>query len=212
MGYFSHLPSISTSATIILRSYYPMKTLAIIGLLLFGSLSAVAQSQAQAKHSPTSSTPAASTKVDPAKEADIRQLLALMGTGSLAGQTMDNMEKSVRPLMTKALPPGEYREKLVELFFIKFHTKRDSKALADMAVPIYDKYYSEDEIKGLIQFYATPLGQKMLTVLPKMMNELQKGGGEWGEDLGRQCMLEVLVEHPDLAKALDLAKKEQQPQ
>ena len=189
-----------------------MKTLIIIGLFLLASLSAVAQSKAQPQRVSAASIPAQATKIDPAKEADIRQLLTLMGTGSLAGQTMDNMEKSIRPLMTKALPPGDYRDKLVELFFVKFHSKRDSKALTDMAVPVYDKYYSDEEIKGLIQFYGTPLGQKMLTVLPKMMGELQKAGGEWGEDLGRQCMLEVLAEHPDLAKALDQAKKEQQPQ
>jgi hypothetical protein len=193
-----------------------MKTLAVIWLFLLASLSAMAQIQAQPTSQPQRisaiSIPAEKVKVDPAKEADIRQLLNLMGSGSLATQTMDGMEKNIRPLMTNALPPGEYREKLIELFFIKFHAKRDPKMLLDMAVPVYDKYFSDDEIKGLIQFYRTPLGQKAITVLPKVVGELQKAGGDWGEDLGRQCMLEVLVEHPDLAKALDQAKKAQQPQ
>ena len=150
-------------------------------------------------------------KVDPVKEADIRELLQVTSAGTLATQSMDEMEKTIRPLVSRSLPPGEYREKLVDLFFEKFRAKRTPDQLVDLIVPIYDKYYSDDEIKSLIQLYQTPLGQKMLTVLPKVMAESQAAGGRWGQDLGRQCMLEVLTEHPDLAKALEEAKNSPQP-
>ena len=151
-------------------------------------------------------TPTASvTTIDPVKEAEIRQLLALTGASSLANQAMDNMEKSMRPLMTSSLPAGEYREQLVNLFFQKFHEKRESTKLLDLIVPIYDKYYTDQDLKGLIALYQTPLGQKMLTVLPKIMAESQAVGGQWGQQLGRECMMEVLAEHPDLRKSLQEA-------
>ncbi|HEX9136816.1 MAG TPA: DUF2059 domain-containing protein [Nitrospirota bacterium] len=150
--------------------------------------------------------------MDAAKEADIRRLMDLAGTGLLVTQVMDGMEKGIRPLMMNALPPGEYREKLVDLFFAKFHSKAAPQQLLDLAVPEYDKYYTHEEIKGLIQFYGTPLGQKLVSVQPKMTGELQEAGRKWGEGLGRDSMIEVLSEHPELATALQAAKKGTQPQ
>ena len=142
-----------------------------------------------------------------AKEADIRKLLELTHAGALATQTMDGMEGNMRTLMTNAFPPGEYREKLLDLFFDKFHAKRDTQQLIEMAVPVYSKYYSDDEIKQLIQLYETPVGQKMLTTTPKVVAELQAAGQKWGEELGRQSIMEVLAEHPEMEKALENAQR-----
>jgi uncharacterized protein len=151
-------------------------------------------------------------KIDPAKEADIRRLLDLMGTKAIAQQVMDAMAKNLKPMMVSSLPPGDYRDKLVELFLQKFQAKADTQQLIEMAIPSYDKYFSDDEIKGLIAFYQTPLGRKALEVLPKLGVELQTQGAKWGQDLGRQCMLEVLSENPDLAQALAAASKGARPQ
>jgi len=152
---------------------------------------------------------AAVTKIDPAKEADIRRLLDLVGTKGLVVQTMDSMSRSIKPLLTNSLPPGEYREKLVDLFFGKFSSKADVQHLLDLAVPIYDKNFSHQEIRSLIEFYQTPLGQKAIATVPKVSAEMQEQGRKWGEDLGRQCMMEVLSEHPELADALNAASNAQ---
>jgi hypothetical protein len=61
----------------------------------------------------------------------------------------------------------------------------------------------------LIQIYQTPLGQKLITVMPKILAESQVAGEKWGEQLGRQSMLDVLAEHPELEKAMEEAKKAQ---
>jgi hypothetical protein len=150
---------------------------------------------------------ASSSTIDPAKAADIRRLFEVAGARALITQSMAGMEKNVRPMLLSSLPPGEYREQLIDLFFAKFHSKLDTQKFLDMAVPAYDKYLSHEEIKGLLQFYETPLGQKALTVMPKLMGELQEAGQKWGSELGRTSMMEVLAEHPELAKALEEAKK-----
>jgi len=142
-----------------------------------------------------------------AKEADIRKLLELTHAGEMATQTMQAMEANIRPLMINAFPAGEYRDKLIELFFEKFHSKLDAQQMVDLAVPVYAKYYSDDEIKQLIQIYQTPLGQKMLASMPKLLAELQAAGEKHGEEVGRQSMLEVLDEHPEMQKALENAQK-----
>ena len=156
--------------------------------------------------------PAAPSKIDSAKEAAIRQLINLTGGTAVVNQAMDGMQKNMKPMMANIFPPGEYRDKLIDLFFEKFRSKADTQVLVNMTVQIYDKYLTEEEIKGLIQFYSTPLGQKTLSVLPKLMVELQGESMKWGEDLGRQSMMEVLSEHPELRKALEDAQKTAKPQ
>jgi hypothetical protein len=153
----------------------------------------------------------APSKIDPAKEAAIRQLIDLTGGTTVVNQVMDGTQKNMRPMMVNMLPPGEYRDKLIDLFFEKFRSKADVRVLVNLAVQKYDKYLSEEEIKGLIQFYSTPLGQKTLSVLPKLMVELQGESMKWGEDLGRQSMIEVLSEHPELRKALEDASQSAKP-
>ncbi|HLY98225.1 MAG TPA: DUF2059 domain-containing protein [Candidatus Angelobacter sp.] len=120
---------------------------------------------------------------------------------------MDRTMQNIRPLLIKALPQGEYREKLINLFIEKFRAKVDGQQIINLAVPVYDKHFSHEEIKGLIKFYETPLGQKAISELPRTASELSEAGAQWGDKLGRVCMSEVLAENPDLAEAIKAAGK-----
>jgi hypothetical protein len=150
-------------------------------------------------------------RMDPGKVADIRHLLDLIHAAALATQAMASAETSVRPLMVSSFRPGAYRDELIELFFAKFHSKLSGQALVNLLVPIYDKHLTGDDVKGLILFYETPLGQKMITVLPQVMAESQEAGRKWGENLGHDSIMEVLAQHPDLAKAAEAANKPSEP-
>lgn len=151
-------------------------------------------------------------RIDPTKEADIRRLLEASGGPGNAMQVMKRMEDGIKPMLSNSLPPGEYRDKLIELFLERFRSKFNAQQIEDLAVPVYDKYFSDDEIKQLMAFYATPLGKKSLTVMPQLLGELQDKGQQLGSKLGRESMIEVLREHPDLAQALEDAAKAKQPQ
>ncbi|HEV3483732.1 MAG TPA: DUF2059 domain-containing protein [Candidatus Acidoferrales bacterium] len=180
-----------------------MRAFAAMVLFLMGTSVQAGQNQYQVGPVPPPAVaPAAQAKIDPAKEADIRRLLEATGTTTLMQQVMDNMQKSLKPVLTNSFPPGEYREKLVDLFFEKFRSKLDTKRLVDLAVIRYDEQFSDDDIKGLISFYETPLGQKAVSALPKLTVELQQDGQALGQQMGRESMIEVLAEHPELAKAL----------
>lgn len=184
---------------------------AVVCFFFLAALPARAQNQPAPADAARSSTPvetaAAPAPADPVKAADIQHLLEVTGMRSLMQQTMDGMEENIRPNLERSLPPGDYRAKLIDLFFQKFHAKLTIQEFLDMAAAAYDKYLSDDDIKGLTQFYQTPLGQKTLTVLPKLTIELQSEGAAKGEEAGRDAMSEVLLEHPDLAKALQDASQ-----
>jgi uncharacterized protein len=151
-------------------------------------------------------------KIDPQKEADIRRLLDVMGSRAAATQMMGDMEKNIRPLLTSSLPPGDYRERLIDLFFKKFQTKLDPEVMVDLAIPVYDKYLSDADVKGMIEFYSTPLGKKVVQVIPQLMSESGERGRQWGERIGRESMIEVLQEHPELQQAIQASKKSTLPQ
>ena len=161
-------------------------------------------------HDGTAASASMQPKIDPAKEADIRKLLDVVGTKAAMTQMMGEMANTMRPAMTNMFPPGEYRDQLIELFFEKFQSKADPQQMVELAMPVYDKYLSDEDIRGLIQFYATPLGKRMITTLPKIMIECTQAGEKWGEQLGRESMQEVLAEHPDLKKVMEEASKNAQ--
>jgi hypothetical protein len=184
----------------------------LAGLCLFAGLCSAQDSQSNTDQSVAAAAKASRGQVqaEQSKQADIRRLLQITGAGSIATQSMDQMEKTIRPMVTVALPPGDYREKLVDLFFEKFRSKRQPDELSNLVIPIYDKYYSDEDIRGLIQLYQTPLGKKMLSTLPQVMAESQAAGTKWGEQIGRESMTEVMAEHPELQKAMEQAKSNAQ--
>jgi uncharacterized protein len=198
-------------------------SLSLLSILLVCSVDAGAQTRAvvqPAQAAATQQTAPAKTvstdekKIDPAKEKDIRELLELTGAKDRMTQVMTEMEKSIKPMMQTALPPGDYRDKLIDAFFDKFHSKMNLAELLNLSVPIYDKHFTHAEIKGLLAFYKTPLGQKSINELPQLMGEMMNAGQKWGEDLGRTSMFEVLAEHPEYEKSMEEAQKngQQQPQ
>lgn len=146
-------------------------------------------------------------KIDPAKDAAIHKLFEVQGTRKAMQEVIAGMTAGMKPTLVRSLPPGDYQEKLIDLFLQKFQANLKVDDLIDVAIPVYDKYFSKEDIAGLIAFSQTPLGQKMNSVLPKVIIETQTAAVGIGEELGRRSMLEVLAEHPDLAKALEEASK-----
>ena len=174
---------------------------------------AVAQTPAPAKSTKTDTAPGtsqepaskAATKISPEKEAAIRKLFEIQGTRKSMEQVFAGMSENMKPTLAKMLPPGEYQDKLIPLFFEKFQSKLKADDLMDLIIPIYDRYLSKEDIDALAQFYQTPVGKKMTSVLPQLVVETQTAAMNMGQELGRKAMLEVLAEHPDLEKALEEA-------
>ena len=167
---------------------------------------------------PSQSTPAAaaatpaqgtatssSASVDPGSEAAIRKMFEVMDTAKMMEQMVSGMSNNMRPVLMSSLPPGEYREKLADLFLQKFQSKLKVQQLMDLTIPIYAKYFSKEEIEGLTRFYQTALGKKSLSVLPQTLTEIQAVAMKLGQNVGRESMSEVLEEHPELKKALEEA-------
>jgi hypothetical protein len=145
----------------------------------------------------------AAPKIDPAKEAAIRKLLEAQGMTASFKAVIANMSENMKPLLNNSLPPGDYREKLIELFFKKFQSKFKVEDFLAFTIPSYDKHFTLAEIEGLTAFYSTPLGRKLVAVQPDVMKESQVQAMQLGQQIGQQSMMEVLDEHPELKKAME---------
>lgn len=110
------------------------------------------------------------------KTENIRKLLELTGSGKIGVQVAQNMIVSFK----KVYPS------VPEEFWEGFKMELNSEVLVEMVIPIYDKYYTETEIKELTDFYATPIGRKVITVTPLISQESMQAGQKWGKELGEK--------------------------
>ena len=51
-------------------------------------------------------------------------------------------------------------------FWDEFKAGANADELINRLIPIYNKYFTEEDIKQLIAFYQTPLGKKLISVNP----------------------------------------------
>jgi uncharacterized protein len=114
--------------------------------------------------------------IDPQKEKDIRTLLDLSGAAKLGMQVIDQMITQMRQIHPD-VPPD---------FWDAFKKEANAEDFTNLVVPIYAKHFSDDEVKELIKFYKSPIGQKLVREQPQMMRESMIVGQQWGFQLGQK--------------------------
>lgn len=128
-------------------------------------------------------------QISPEKKADILRLLEITGSMDLAKNAADLTSQQMIDTIKKESPNVDPRVFTIVSEETHKVIGENMDAFVDRMVPIYDKYYTDEDIRGLVEFYGTPLGKKMLSVLPVTMQESIVAGQKWGEGL-----VPVLVE------------------
>lgn len=67
----------------------------------------------------------------------------------------------------------------------KLKNKFDVKDLLNEMIPVYQKYYSAEDIENLNKFYATPTGQKMIKTMPDIAKESMVVSQQWAQKLAK---------------------------
>ncbi len=118
-----------------------------------------------------SSIPAVAQDLDSSKEADIKRLLQLLQVERTTEVLMTEGLKPLSVRLEQLLPPEQATEVLAELS--KTTAKRTAEHAVLKSIPIYNRYFTHDEIKNMIQFYETSAGRKALQIQRQMTKELQ---------------------------------------
>jgi hypothetical protein len=63
--------------------------------------------------------------------------------------------------------------------------------LSTLLTPVYQKQFTEADLKEIITFYETPIGKKYAAAVPVIMQESMQVGQEWGMKIGQQIMQKI---------------------
>ena len=118
---------------------------------------------------------------DSLKEDHIRQFMEITGSAKMGKMVMDKMIESYKKIYPAAASD----------FWDEFAKEINLKDLVDMIVPIYGKYFSDEEITQLIAFYKTPLGKKIIETMPLIMQDSYGVGQAWGTKLAEKIQLRL---------------------
>jgi hypothetical protein len=124
------------------------------------------------------------------KRQEIEKMLRLTGTEKLMTQMLGQMIASI-----KAQSPAVPND-----FWVRFQQKLDTHQFLEKLMPLYDKYYTVDDLKAINAFYESAAGQKVLSSLPQIMQESMKIGQEWGSQIGAQASEEIKQEQAKTKK------------
>lgn len=117
----------------------------------------------------------------PPSEAQVRQLMDVFGVGRMLGQ----MNTQMAAMMQQQLPcvPASYWQGFIDA--------KGARELTERMVPIYQRHFSAADIQGLLKFYRSPLGKKVVTEMPATMAEGMKLGQEWGRERAQAMLAEL---------------------
>jgi hypothetical protein len=133
-----------------------------------------------------------------AKRLEIRKLIELTGAANVSA---DALRQIIAPLRA-GFP------QVPDEFWDSFVKEVRSDELIDLVVPIYDKYYSLEEIRDLTRFYQSPVGQKTIKVLPKLSAEAIDAGQEWGRIVADRAMRKLKDKGYDKTSSLIVVPSE----
>ncbi len=114
---------------------------------------------------------------------------------------------SVDPANEKLLstvPNNDKGQAFVNAFAISCQKKLDVDQVTDQLVAIYDKHFTDDEIKGLLQFYGSPLGQKVAAEMPKIGRETQAAVRAASTKAAKESLAEVKQQNPEIGQSARL--------
>lgn len=141
-----------------------------------------AEPAAPAAEPPAAEAPAAKEMSE--KEKDIRKLLDMTGAGQLGKQLMDQMLAQFKQAMPR----------VPEKFWDEVAKETSVEQLVEMVVPVYDGNFEHEDIKGLIAFYESPLGKKLIAAQPQIMKESMAAGQKWGMEVAARIVKRLQAE------------------
>ena len=146
----------------------------------------------------------ANGSIDPVKEADIRSLMELVGARDLVQDGASSAVEQSREKLLASVPNNEKGQAFVNAFASSYEKKFDVDQVTNQLVTIYDKHFSDDEIKGLLQFYGSPLGQKVAAEMPKINRETQAAIRLANTKAAKDALAELKQQNPEIGQSARL--------
>jgi uncharacterized protein len=149
--------------------------------------------------------PGPAKPLDPVKDTDIRSLMELIGARDQVQEAVTNSTEQYREKLVASIPNNEKGQAFVNSFAEAYQKKFDVDQLTEQLVGIYDKHYSDDDIKALLQFYGSPVGQKVAAEMPKIAHEIQAASRATGAKAAKEALQAMKAQNPEIGQSAHFA-------
>jgi hypothetical protein len=142
--------------------------------------------------------------IDPVKDADIRSLMELVGARDQIQDAVSNSSEQYREKLFATVPNNDKGQAFVTSFIESYQKKFDVDQMTEQLVAIYDKHYTDEEIKTMLQFYGSPVGQKVAAETPKIGREIQVVSRTTGAKAAKDALQALKAQNPEIGQSARL--------
>ena len=157
--------------------------------------------QADTPPAPHAQSSEPTAKLDPAKDAAIRHLMDITEVSNMGQSIQGYITQQVQEVAGRAVGAGKV-QKFMDTFSTQFNASASPTAVTDAMVTIYAKNFSVEDIQGLIQFYETPLGKRVVKTLPEVSQQSQRVGVEMEQNAAIAVLRGMSNEYPEIKPML----------
>ena len=168
--------------------------------MFFVAIQGGSPTPAQAAQNTTKQSVSSTPRIDPAKDADIRALIELVGARDQIEDSIRTSAEQYREKLLATVPDNDKGQAFVNSVINEYEKNYDLDDVVNQLVAIYDKHYTDDEIKGLLQFYGTPFGQKVAAEQSKVMREVQEATRSTSAKTVREALQHAKQENPGIGQ------------
>jgi hypothetical protein len=118
------------------------------------------------------STLQSDAKINPQLKVDIIHMIEISRLKDRIKENSRLRFEKLRPQLSASLPPTANRDKILEAYREKYESLFVSDDYLNRVAATYAKYISDDDIKGMIQFYETPPGQHYIMKIPQVTADM----------------------------------------
>ncbi len=144
--------------------------------------------------------------ISKSKRTDILTLLELTGALRIGEQMSQffvvQMTQSIKAARSD-IPEDMFKILTEEVNGVISGAMKEKEGFVELVIPVYDKHYTEADIKALIKFYQTDIGKKTIKVMPNLIQESMTIGQQWGQKLAPVIQERVMKRFKD--KGFDLS-------
>ena len=132
-------------------------------------------------------------QADPAAVAAARELLVAMGSLNQFEIAINTMSRGLADIFKKQAPAkGKEIDEVMALMAAKFNERKEQ--MLTLVAPLYAEKFTVQELTEIGKFYKTPIGQKLITTQPEIMQKSMQIGMAWGQRIGQEVETEARKE------------------
>jgi uncharacterized protein len=187
-----------------------MKAFLVLAAIYVGAFLIAIQGASQTQAEGIANKPGVQ-RVDPAKDADIRSLMELVGARRQAQDVAAKGAQQLRENLVATLPASQQGQQFVNAFVADYQKKFNADEVSNQVAGIYDKHFSDEEIKGLLQFYNTPLGHKLAAESPKIQAEIEAANQKVSTRVSADVLRDLPSEYAGIGATIQANPAKSQP-